>query len=130
MERPQAPHSHPGKAEISDADLARFLILFAGLWFRSHQYPKAGRALLAAIYLRLISFLQGPTRIELEEKPLNLSLGDSADLVVTARRIFASLTSFDVSPFIRKIINEMSKDANALLTYYLLVIHPEEEPCG
>jgi hypothetical protein len=130
MERPQAPHSHTGKAEISDAYLARFLILFAGLWFRSRQYPKAGRALLAAIYLRLISFLRGPTRIQLEEKIPNLSLGAPADLVVTARRIFANMTSFEVPPFIRKIINEMRQEANGLLTYYLLVICPEEESCG
>jgi hypothetical protein len=130
MERPQAPHSHTGKAEISDADLARFLILFAGLWFRTHQYPKAGMAQLAAVYLRLISFLRGPTRIQLEEKAPKPSLRDPAGLVVTARRIFANMTSFDVPPFIRKIINEMSQEAHALLTYYLLVIHPEEESCG
>jgi hypothetical protein len=116
--------------EITNTDLARFLILFAGLWFRSHQYPKAGRALLAAIYLRLISFLRGPTRIQLEEKIPNLSMGDPAGLVVTTRRIFASMTSFDVPPFIRRVIIEMSQESNALLTYYLLVICPEEESCG
>lgn len=130
MESYQSPKPPCGVVEITNTDLVRFLILFAGLWFRTHQYPKAGRALLAAVCLRLISFLGGARRIELEEKTPNLSLGDPADLVVTTRRIFASMISFDVSPFIRKIINEMSQEAHALLTYYLLVIHPEEESCG
>lgn len=130
MESYQSPKPPCGVVEITNTDLARFLILFAGLWFRSHPYPKAGRALLEAIYLRLISFLRGPTRIQLEEKIPNLSLGDPADLVVTARWIFASMTSFDVPPFIRKSSNEMSQEAHGLLTYYLLVIHPEEESCG
>ena len=130
MESYQSPKPPCGVVEITNTDLARFLILFAGLWFRSRQYPKAGRALLAAVYLRLISFLRGARRIELEEKIPNLSLRAPADLVVTARCIFASMTSFDVPPFIRKIINEMSQEANGLLTYYLLVVCPEEESCG
>ncbi len=130
MESYQSPKPPCGVVEITNTDLARFLILFAGLWFRTYPYPKAGRALLAAIYLRLISFLRGATRIPLEEKIPNLSLGDPADLVVTARWIFASMTSFDVPPFIRKISNERSQEAHALLTYYLLVTCPEEESCG
>ena len=130
MESYQSPKPPCGVVKITNIDLVRFLFLFADLWFKTNQYPKAGRALLAAIYLRLISFLRGARRIALEEKTPNLSLGDPADLVVTARWIFANMTSFDVPPFIRKIINEMSQEANALLTYYLLVICPEEEPCG
>jgi hypothetical protein len=130
MKSYQSPKPPCGVVEITNTDLARFLILFAGLWLRSRQYLKAGRALLAAVYLRLISFLRGARRIELEEKTPNLSLGDPAVLVVTARWIFANMTSFDVPPFIRRIIIEMSQEANALLTYYLLVICPEEELCG
>jgi hypothetical protein len=61
---------------------------------------------------------------------LKPSLRDPMELVVTARAVFASMTYFDVPPFVRKVIKEMEKEADALLTYYLLVIHPEEEPCG
>lgn len=46
MERSQALHSHTRKTEITGRYLSRFLILFTDLWFRSHQCPKDGRALL------------------------------------------------------------------------------------
>ena len=118
------------EVEITDADLIRFLIMFAGIWFRTSQFLKAGQALLAAVYLRLALFLRGEMRVRVEEKGLKPSLQDPMDLVVTARSVFTSMTSLDVPPFVRKVIKEMEKEADALLTHYLLVIHSKEEPCG
>lgn len=130
MESSESPNPLTGTVEITDDDLVKFLIFFAGLWFKTNHFWKAGRALLAAIFLRLVSFWKDGNPVLLEEKDPKLSLRDPLDLIVAARVVFAGMTYLEVHPFILKIIKEMEKEANALLTYYLLAIHPEEELCG
>ena len=130
MENSESPKPITGPVEITDDDLVHFLMFFAALWFRTNHYLKAIRALLAAACLLLRSFWKGSSQVQLQPKDLAQSIRDPLDLVVVAREVFAGMTFFEVHPFVRQVIKEMEAEANTLLSYYLLTIHPKEEPCG
>lgn len=130
MESSQSPKPITGSVEITEDHLVHFLMFFAELWFRTNQYLKAIRALLAATCMLLRSFWKGSSRVQLQPKDLEQSIRDPLDLVVVARAVFAGMTFFKVHPFVRQVIKEMEAEANTLLSYYLLTIHPKEEPCG
>lgn len=130
MERFQSPKTPPGFMEITDDQLIKFPLFFAALWLRTHHYLKAGRALLAAASLRLRYLQKGPRRIFLDPPDALCSPKDALSLVTLARDIFAGMTFFKVHPFVQRVIEEMEAEANALLSFYLLSVHPGEEPCG
>ena len=130
MKKPQSPNAQKGVMEITDEHLIKFLVFFAVLWFRTYRFQKAGRALLAATSLRLRSFLKGPRRIFLDPLGELRPLEDAASLVTIARSIFTGMTFFKSHPFVRRVIKEMEADANTLLSFYLLSVHPKEESCG
>lgn len=130
MESSQSPKPITGSVEITEDHLVHFLMFFAELWFRTNQYLKAIRALLAVTCMLLRSFWKGSSQVQLQPKDLEQSIRDPLDLVVVARAVFAGMTFFEVHPFVRQVIKEMEAEANTLLSYYLLTIHPKEEPCG
>jgi hypothetical protein len=130
MEKTQSPNTQNGLMKISEDHLIRFLVFFAVLWFRTYRFQKAGRALLAASSLRLRTFSKSPRRIFLDPPDKLRPLEDAASLVTFARDIFTGLTFFKVHPFVRRVIEEMEAEANTLLSFYLLSVHPKEEPCG
>ena len=78
----------------------------------------------------LRSFWKGSSQVQLQPKDLKQSTRDPLDLVVVARAVFAGMTFFEVHPFVRRVITEMETEANTLLSFYLLSVHPKEEPCG
>lgn len=130
MESSQAPNAHEGLMEITDDHLIKFLVFFAVLWFKTFSFLKAGRALLAAICLWFRSYQKRPRRIFLDPPDKLRPLDDPASLVTIARGIFTGFTFFKVHPFVQRVIKEMEAEANILLSFYLLAIHPKEEPCG
>jgi hypothetical protein len=130
MERFQSPNAQKGVMEITDKHLINSLVFFATIWFRTFRYQKASRALLAAICLWLRSSAKGPRRIILDSPDKHRPLENAANLVTIAREVFNGMTYFKVHPFIRRVISEMESEANNLLSFYLLSVHPEEEPCG
>jgi hypothetical protein len=130
MERFQAPNTPGGIVEITDSDLIRFLLFCAGLWFKTNHYLKAGRALLAALSLWLAAVWSREDRVQLQEEALSLSIRDSVGLVIVARDVFASMANFEVHPFTAGVLKEMEKEANGLLSCYLLAVYQQEELCG
>lgn len=130
MERFQSPDAQSGEMEITDKHLVNFLLFFAQLWFRTYRFQKAVRALLAAFCLWLRTIWKGPRRILLAPLAKNRPLENAANIVTIARVIFSGMPSFKAHPFVQRVISEMETEANSLLSFYFLSVHPEEEPCG
>ncbi len=130
MESAQPPNPPCGVVEITEADLVRFLIFFAGLWLKTNQYLKAGRALLAAAILRLLALWRREDQIQPQKEGWRRSIQDPLDLAAAARVVFAGMTNLDVHPFVLQVLKEMEKEANRLLSSYLLAVYQQEEPCG
>lgn len=130
MERFQSPDAQNGVMEITDKHLINFLVFFATIWFRTYRFQKAVRALLAAFCLWLRTIRKGPRRILLASPEKYRPLENAANIVTIARVIFSEMTSFKAHPFVQRVVTEMETEANTLLSFYLLSVHPEEEPCG
>ena len=130
MESLQAPNPLGCPAESADMDPVRFLLLFAGLWWKTNQYWKAGRALVAAAILRLRSVWNPDEQARGEKRDLRPWVLAPVDLAAAARVVFSRMASAEEHPLIREMLTEMEQEANALLSYYLLAVYHEEDPCG
>lgn len=102
-------------------DVIRLLKLFSRVWSQGGRPWKAGKALVAAESLRLkkVSIDQNPILVSTEPMP-EPEEASKAEQAALARTIFADIAKFNFPPFIQSVVDEMVRDANNLISYYLI----------
>ncbi len=102
-------------------DVIRLLKLFSRVWSQGGRPWKAGKALVAAESLRLkkVSIDQNPILVSTEPMP-EPEEASKAEQAALARTIFADIAKFNFPPFIQSVVDEMVRDANKLISYYLI----------
>lgn len=109
------------KKTLTRNDVVRFLILFAGFWIKDGRIWKAIRALASAFRLTPDGMIYGPKEVLLTERPVDEpDLAGVAWKAANVRSIFIDLSKFTFRPLIQQVVDEMAKDANRLITCYVM----------
>ena len=109
------------KKTLTMNDVARFLILFAGFWIKEGLVLKSVKALVSAFRLTLKGKIYGPKEVLLTKQPVpEPALADVDWQAAYARSIFVDMSKFHFQPLIGQVVDEMVKDANHLITYYVI----------
>ena len=102
-------------------DVIRLLKLFSRVWSQGGKPWKAGKALVAAESLRLIKANIDQNSLPVSAEPLpEPEEASKVEQVALARTIFADIAKFNFPPFIQSVVDEMVRDANKLISYFLL----------
>jgi len=114
-------NKHKAAESLTVDDVIRLLKLFSRVWSKEGKPWKAGKALVAAEALRLIkaNIDQNPLPVSAEPLP-EPKEASKVEQVALARTIFADIAKFNFPPFIQSVVDEMIRDANKLISYYLI----------
>jgi len=109
------------KKTLTMNDVISFLMLFAGFWIKDGLVWKAVKALASAFRLTLEGKIYGPKEVLLSKRPVpEPALAGVAWQAAYARSIFVDMSKFHFCPLIQQVVDEMVKDANRLITYYVM----------
>lgn len=109
------------KETLTINDVITFLVLFASFWVRDGLVWKSAKALFAVLYLKVTNRISGPGEVFLSMRPdPEPALASPAWKASYTRSIFQDMEKFPFPPFLQQVVAEMVKDANDLITTYIL----------
>jgi len=110
------------KETLTINDVITFLILFASFWIQDGLVWKSAKALFAVLYLKLANRISGPGEVYLSMRPVpEPALAPPFWKASYTRSIFQDMEKFPFPPFLQQVVADMVKDANDLITTYIMV---------